>query len=201
MSAFCRYRCKSPKLPADNFLATRRALPKSPVNSSSGDEAPHIFTRKSRLRPGEFLITSAKRLLQQYRPTRDIGRIEILQRSNLLPGRYVLSFARKPAGLVPCGRSSTQCPPRYEGERHDAGLLHIAVASCPRLRERRGVGTGFADPTAPSEWRLFRRRHRRRYGACGLRSALEPAPSAGGRWKTRWCGDHDRPRPCRQVRP
>jgi hypothetical protein len=34
---------------------------------SSGDEVPHIFTRKSRLRPGEFLITSAKRLLQQNR--------------------------------------------------------------------------------------------------------------------------------------
>src|SRR5215813_12358985 len=42
-------------------------LPRSPVSLSSGDEVPHIFTRKSRLRPGEFLITSAKRLLQQYR--------------------------------------------------------------------------------------------------------------------------------------
>src|SRR6516165_8073304 len=71
--------CKSPKLPGDKFPATRRtnrrpaicvasiALPKSPVNSSSGDEVPHIFTRKSRLQPGEFLITGAKRLLQQYR--------------------------------------------------------------------------------------------------------------------------------------
>jgi hypothetical protein len=29
-----------------------------------GDEVPHIFTRRSRLKPGEFLITSAKRLLQ-----------------------------------------------------------------------------------------------------------------------------------------
>src|SRR6266478_9591556 len=68
--------CKSPKLPGDKFPATSRtnrrpaicvasiALPKSPVNSSSGDEVPHIFTRKSRLQPGEFLITSAKRLLQ-----------------------------------------------------------------------------------------------------------------------------------------
>src|SRR5262249_15139479 len=136
MSAFGRYRCKSPKLPADNFLATRRALPKSPVNSSSGDEAPHIFTRKSLLRPGEFLITSAKRLLQQYRPTRDIGRIEILQRSNLLPGRCVLSFARKPAGLLPCGRSSTQCPPRYEGERHDPAFLHIPFPSSHLLPHR-----------------------------------------------------------------
>src|SRR2546423_7760433 len=39
-------------------------LPRSPVSLSSGDEVPHIFTRKSRLQPGEFLITSAKRLLQ-----------------------------------------------------------------------------------------------------------------------------------------
>jgi hypothetical protein len=38
------------------------------VSLSSGDEVPHIFTRKSRLQPGEFLITSAKRLLQQYLP-------------------------------------------------------------------------------------------------------------------------------------
>src|SRR2546425_9339069 len=43
-------------------------LPRSPVSLSSGDEVPHIFTRKSRLQPGEFLVTSAKRLLQQYLP-------------------------------------------------------------------------------------------------------------------------------------
>jgi hypothetical protein len=42
------------------------------VSLSSGDEVPHIFTRKSRLKPGEFLITSAKRLLQQYLPAADI---------------------------------------------------------------------------------------------------------------------------------
>jgi hypothetical protein len=44
------------------------------VSLSSGDEVPHIFTRKSRLKPGEFLITSAKRLLQQYRHECDIAR-------------------------------------------------------------------------------------------------------------------------------
>jgi hypothetical protein len=38
------------------------------VSLSSGDEVPHIFTRNSRLRSGEFLITSAKRLFQQHRP-------------------------------------------------------------------------------------------------------------------------------------
>jgi X-Pro dipeptidyl-peptidase C-terminal non-catalytic domain len=31
------------------------------------DQSPHIFTPKTRLRPAEFLITCAKRLLQQYR--------------------------------------------------------------------------------------------------------------------------------------
>src|SRR5438105_8451332 len=46
-------------------------LPRPPVSLSSGDEVPHIFTRRSRLQPGEFLITSAKRLLQQYRPKAD----------------------------------------------------------------------------------------------------------------------------------
>ena len=74
-----RYCCKSPKLPGDDFPAIRQSdrqppigvasitLPRSPVSLSSGDEVPHIFTRKSRLRPGEFLITSAKGLLQQNR--------------------------------------------------------------------------------------------------------------------------------------
>src|SRR4029077_1642295 len=85
MSASGRYCCKSPKLPGDNFPAVRRfdrrppiyvvsiTLPRSPVSLSSGDEVPQIFTRKSRLQPGEFLITSAKRLLQQYLPLTDIG--------------------------------------------------------------------------------------------------------------------------------
>src|SRR5947209_5923088 len=76
--------CKSPKLPGDKILAIRRTnrrppiyaasvtLPSSPASSSSGNEVPHIFTRKSRLQPGEFLVTSAKRLLQQYRPKADL---------------------------------------------------------------------------------------------------------------------------------
>src|SRR5262245_63171216 len=82
-AALCRNFFKSPKLPGDNFPAVRRfdrrppiyvvsiTLPRSPVSLSSGDEVPDIFTRKSRLQPGEFLITSAKRLLQQYLPIAD----------------------------------------------------------------------------------------------------------------------------------
>src|SRR5262249_7273601 len=77
--------CKSRKLPGDNFPAITRTnrrpplcvasitLPRSPVSLSSGDEVPHIFTRKSRLQSGEFLISSAKRLLQQYLPGADIA--------------------------------------------------------------------------------------------------------------------------------
>src|SRR6266487_4089971 len=83
-SALCRLCCKSPKLPGDKILAIRRTnrrppiyaasvtLPSSPASSSSGNEVPHIFTRKSRLQPGEFLVTSAKRLLQQYRHECDV---------------------------------------------------------------------------------------------------------------------------------
>jgi hypothetical protein len=75
----CRFCCKSPKLPGANFPAITQSdlkppifvaslsLGRSPVSLSLGDEVPHIFTRKSRLRPGKFLITGAKRVLQQNR--------------------------------------------------------------------------------------------------------------------------------------
>jgi hypothetical protein len=70
----CRYCCKSPKWPGANFLAVKKSdrrppidvtpitLPRSPASLSSGNEVPHIFTRKSRVQPKEILITSAKRL-------------------------------------------------------------------------------------------------------------------------------------------
>jgi hypothetical protein len=46
-------------------------LPKLPVSSSLCDEVPHIFIPISHLEPREYLISSAKRLLQQYRPIAD----------------------------------------------------------------------------------------------------------------------------------
>ena len=84
-AALCRYCCKSLKLPGGNFPAVKKsdrrplirvpsiALPRSSASLSSDDEVPHIFTRKSRLKPGEFLITSGKRLLQQNRHFSDIA--------------------------------------------------------------------------------------------------------------------------------
>ena len=49
------------------------SLPKSPVSSSLCDEVPHIFIRKTHLQPREFLISSGKRLLQQYRHKADVA--------------------------------------------------------------------------------------------------------------------------------
>src|SRR5215831_3419717 len=80
MAVLGRYCCKSRKSPSDNFPAARQsdrrpsifvvsiALPRSTVSLPAGDEVPRISTRKSRPRPGEFLIRSAKGLLQQYPP-------------------------------------------------------------------------------------------------------------------------------------
>src|SRR5215510_11183123 len=102
MSARGRYCCKSPKLPGDKFPATRRTnrrppiyvgsitLPRSPVSLSSGDEAPHISTRKSRLQPGEFLITSAKRLLQHNRHRADIPKRQSVVRFWRQTGKHSL---------------------------------------------------------------------------------------------------------------
>ena len=71
---------KVEKLQGSDFFAKTRngkqsticiisiALPKSPVSFARGDEVPHIFTRKPRLQPAEFLITGAKRLLQHNLP-------------------------------------------------------------------------------------------------------------------------------------
>jgi hypothetical protein len=42
------------------------------VSLTLGDAVPHIFTRKSRLRPLEFLILGAKRLLQHNPPKADV---------------------------------------------------------------------------------------------------------------------------------
>jgi hypothetical protein len=81
----CSHCCKSPKLPGANFSAVEKSdrrppldvasitLPRSPASLSSGDEVPHIFTRKSRVQPKEILIASAKRLLQQNRHFRRIA--------------------------------------------------------------------------------------------------------------------------------
>ena len=58
-------------------------LPKPPVSASLYDEVPHIFIPSSRLEPREILISSAKRLLQQYLPISDIVRLIWNERGRL----------------------------------------------------------------------------------------------------------------------
>src|SRR6516225_7197713 len=84
MSENGRLCCKNRKLQGHEFFAKTRngkqlpiridaiALSKSPVSLTLGDEVPHIFTRKPRLRPLAFLILGAKRLLQQNRHIADL---------------------------------------------------------------------------------------------------------------------------------
>jgi hypothetical protein len=76
--------CKSRKLQGHEFFAKTRsgkqspirtdaiALSKSPVSLTLGDEVPHVCTRKPRLRPLEFLLIGAKRLLQHNRPEAEV---------------------------------------------------------------------------------------------------------------------------------
>src|SRR5271166_5132545 len=106
-----RYCCKSPKLPGANFPAITRSDLKPPIcvasislgrslmSLSSGDEVPHIFTRKSRLRPGKFLITGAKRVLQQNRhwaapPGRQLS-WRVLDGNRTIPGHWNSSEPRR----------------------------------------------------------------------------------------------------------
>jgi hypothetical protein len=75
-------------------------LPKSPVSSSLCDEAPHIFIPKSHLEPREFLISSAKRLLQHNLPISDIASLirttkEVANRSAPL-GQFVSQIFADP---------------------------------------------------------------------------------------------------------
>src|ERR1700750_2678098 len=132
MSAVPRYCCKSRKLQRHEFFAKTRggrrlliripsiALPKSPVSLTRGDMSPHIFTPKTRLQPAEFLITCAKRLLQQYPPKADLKYAPappVLHRSNqsqcpiASPGRLTAPQARHPTAVTnPLCRSDDRNP-------------------------------------------------------------------------------------------
>jgi hypothetical protein len=62
--------------PNDKTSRNRRLIlgsspsPKSLVSSSLDDVTPYMFIRMSRLQPENLLIDDAKRLLQQYGPSR-----------------------------------------------------------------------------------------------------------------------------------
>ena len=104
MTAPGRLCCKSRKLQGHEFFAktlTEKkspiriapiALPKPPVSLARGDEAPHIFTRKPHLRPLEFLIPRAIRLLQHNRPGSDLPQLYAIR--SLLGAKRTMSKAQ-----------------------------------------------------------------------------------------------------------
>jgi hypothetical protein len=117
-------------------------LPRSPVSLSSGDEVPHIFTRKSRLRPNEFLISSAKRLLRQNRHTAAMS-----QRS----ARSRRKQTCRPRSWSKCCHQSAQqtkslrclpavcdCFRRISADRldvgHDVRHYHTKVNQCTQIK-------------------------------------------------------------------
>src|SRR5262249_51506298 len=95
------------------------ALSKSPVSLMLGDEVPHIFTRKPRLRPLEFLILGAKRLLQHNLPIADIAR-EALLRRQLIEQRF---------GLLQIARIEPFSEPAVDRSKQFARLLHLALVA------------------------------------------------------------------------
>src|SRR5262249_13333163 len=123
-----------------------------PVSLSSGDEVPHIFTRKSRLQPGEFLISSAKRLLQQYLPCVDgseLARVFFTFAGwSVQPCVRPVSAAHKAAGHNALRGSGPGQKPAF-----DNALAHVG---CPDRRIGRLCIT-CCSPSQPS--------HRARLGA------------------------------------
>jgi hypothetical protein len=140
MAAFGRYCCKSRKLQGHEFFAKTRngrrspirmtsiALPKSPVSLTQGDEVPHILTRKPHLQPAEFLITSAKRLLQQYRPEPAVRRNAAMR--PLSEANPTLGFTAHECTLQGLAQNA---PPRGGTLTIRLSMWHIPAISCAIL--------------------------------------------------------------------
>ena len=142
MSRLC---CKSRKLQGHESLAKTRsgkqspirtdaiALSKSPVSLTLGDEAPHILTRKSRLQPLEFLIISAKRLLQHNPAVSD--------RTADIEKRREVIWTRRTEGFFRCRLS----------HRGDAPRPRPSMAGGDRWAEQ--IGHRECHPETPAPWK------------------------------------------------
>jgi hypothetical protein len=155
IDAVCRYCCKSPKLPGANFLAVKKSdrrppidvapitLPRSPASLSSGNEVPHIFTRKSRVQPKEILITKTASHANLRRPLNILcasnapasGQNEGAPEGNRSAPQFQgQSLRQRPWSVrppAPCrnsrsGSSEASSPlgPRARGQRAGARLLN-----------------------------------------------------------------------------
>src|ERR1039458_4116991 len=106
-------------------------LPKSPVSSSLCDEVPHIFIPKSHLEPREFLISSAKRLLQHNLPIAD-SRTAI---KSLRFSRATLRLATSRRRLVAVSHE-LGCGGNSSGAEQTSRLQNSITTKCLGLWER-----------------------------------------------------------------
>src|SRR5476651_416748 len=96
-------------------------LPKLPVISSLCDEVPHIFIPISHLEPREFLVSSAKRLLQQYRHKADIRGTatiwSLLDKSGHWLSKHLIGFRRDRRARRSFRFAAQRCqPPSRSGQ-------------------------------------------------------------------------------------
>src|ERR1017187_3552797 len=113
-------------------------LPKSPVSSSLCDKVPHIFIPISHLEPREFLISSAKRLLQQYLPKADSCTATKSGRSGACSGGRAKKL-RFDAGAHGVAQLDSQID---LGERRDAVSVEIVPHAALHRQRRCHVAAG-----------------------------------------------------------
>src|SRR5260370_36765993 len=71
---FDQFPANRPNEPRSPIDVAVRPLPRSPVSSSLDNVVPQSIVRSPRVRPGEFVFSHAKRLLQQNPPRTDMER-------------------------------------------------------------------------------------------------------------------------------
>src|SRR6266404_9236514 len=85
-------RLNEPKSQSD---IASRPLPKSPVSSSQYDVVPQMIIRSPNVRPGEFAIGDAKRLLQQYLPRAEVYPQQSVQPATRHPSTWAQQAPRR----------------------------------------------------------------------------------------------------------
>jgi hypothetical protein len=126
-----------PNEPKSQSDIASRPLPKSPASSSQFDVVPQMIIRSSNVRPREFAIGDAKRLLQQYRHKTDVSRRPLYRRYWRKSGSD--SDIVKPTRLTHYGHVC------LSGSTigRQAGFIHSTDAAAGSLIQSNGLDHGF----------------------------------------------------------
>jgi hypothetical protein len=140
-------RPNKPQSPND---VASKPLPKSPANSSLDNVAPQMIIRSPRVRPGKFVFSDAKRLLQHNRHETDIDRLSVHVRflgssghrgGSADGGFYGVNMAR---GKATCQLQSTRLHPFWV----------IDTASSSVTSTMRSAGTNTVRPVISPQCEL-----------------------------------------------